>query len=86
MKSFVNEIHAARNVPTGKGTVIARVLKRLKLPKSSALMVGDSYVWDYLAAKKVGVDGLLMDTVYLNKSAERVKRKIKNIDEVLQYI
>jgi len=69
-----------------QGVVIARVLKRPKLPKSSALMVGDSYVWDYLAAKKVGIDGLLMDTIYLNKSARQVKRKIKNIDEVLRYI
>lgn len=86
LETLVDEVHAARNVPTGKGVVIARVLKRLKLPKSSALMVGDSYVWDYLAAKKVGVDGLLMDVIYLNKSAGQVKRKIKNLDEVLKYI
>lgn len=86
LETLVNEVHAARNVPTGKGVVIARILKRLKLPKSSALMVGDSYVWDYLAAKKNGVDGLLMDAIYLNKSAGRVKRKIKNLDEVLEYI
>lgn len=86
LETLVNEVHAAQNVPTGKGVVIARILKRLKLPKSSALMVGDSYVWDYLAAKKVGVDGLLMDTIYLNKSAGRVKRKIKNLDGVLEYI
>ncbi len=86
LEPFVSEVHAARNVPTGKGAVIRRVLTRLKLPKSSALMIGDSYVWDYLAAKNVGVDGLLMDVIYLNTRAGRVKRKIKNLDEVFHYI
>jgi len=86
LDTLFDEVHAARGVPTGKGAVIERVLKRLGLPKSSALMVGDSYIWDYIAAKNVGVDGILMDAVYLNAAAGRVKRKIKNLEGVLRFI
>lgn len=92
LEKLLDEVHSARNVPTGKGVVIARVLKRLKLPKSSALMVGDSYRWDYLAAKHVGVEALLMKTDYLESykkrypGARRLKRVIKNLDEVLPFV
>ena len=92
LESLFDEAHAARNIPTGKGHVIARVLKRLNLSKRSALMVGDSYVWDYLAAKHIGVDALLMETDYLSiyreiyPGARRLKRTIKNIDETLLYL
>lgn len=87
LETLFDEVHAARNIPTGKGAVITRVLKRLGLSKRSALMVGDSYLWDYIAAKNVGVEGLLIDTAYLktHTGAGRVKRIIKNINEVLFY-
>jgi len=92
LNDLFNEVHSARNVVTGKGDVICRVLKRLKIPKKSALMVGDSYRWDYLAAKNVGVNALLMDTGYLQSykdiypGACRVKRLIKNIDEIVKFL
>jgi len=67
---------------------MARILKRRDLSRRSALMVGDSYVWDYLAEKNEGIDGLLIDTPYRQTSggAGRIKRLIKNIDEVLPYL
>lgn len=88
LEKLFDEVHAARNVESGKGDVILRVLKRLKLSKNSALMVGDSYKWDYLAAKKVGVDCVLMNTDYLKKSpgAGRVKHTINNLQEIFKYL
>jgi len=88
LEKLFNEVHAARNVESGKGDVILRVLKRLKLSKNSALMVGDSYKWDYLAAKNVGIDCVLMNTDYLKKTsgAGRVKRIIINMQGISKYL
>jgi len=86
LDTLFDEVHAARGVPTGKGAVIKRVLKRHGLPNSAAIIVGDSYVWDYIAAKNVGVEGVLMDTPYLSARAGRVKRKIKNLEGILSYV
>jgi len=92
LEHLLDEARTSRNVIHGKGDVITRILKRRGLPKSSALMVGDSYRWDYLAAKKVGVKSLIMDTSYLKEYAKmypgagRIKNKIKTIREVLDYV
>ncbi len=85
LDALFDEVHSARPVPSGKGAVIKRVLKHFDFPRSAAVIVGDSYVWDYLAAKSVGVKGILMDTPYLSPSASRVRCKIKNLEEILPY-
>ena len=77
-------IYTARPYPWGKGKVIASVLKKKKIPKSRALLVGDSYVYDYLSAKKVGVECLLLRTAYLTVPPEEKSIKtIKNLKELL---
>lgn len=92
LEDLFDEVHTARNVVTGKGDVIVKVLERLGIPKKSAIMIGDSYRWDYMAAKKVGVKGLIMDTRYLSEYAKtypgagRIKRKIKTVGDVFSYI
>jgi len=86
LEELVDEVHAARPVPSGKGAVIRRVLRRHGLSRSAAIIVGDSYTFDYLAAKNVGVEGLLMDTPYLSPGAGRVKHKIKKLEEIMPYV
>lgn len=78
LDGIFDETHSSRNYPEGKGEKILRVLKRRKIPKSKALMVGDSYAWDYLSAKRVGVDALLVRSAYMKNGG----RKIAAIDDV----
>jgi phosphoglycolate phosphatase-like HAD superfamily hydrolase len=88
LEKLFDEVHAARNIRSGKGDVIIRVLKRLGLSKNLALMVGDSYKWDYLAAKKVGVDCVLMNTDYLktNPGVGRVKSIINRLEDIIGFL
>ncbi len=83
--SIFDEIYAARNKQDGKGEVILRVLKRKCIPKSRALMVGDSYRYDYLSAKRIGVDALLIKSDYMrgHPRAEGGGVIIKDIAEII---
>ena len=57
---LVSLFHSVRSSlgsdPQGKAGVMLDVLKVLNLNKEDALMVGDSYFYDYMAAKDVGID------------------------------
>ena len=70
-----------------KGEEILKFLKKYKLPKTQALMIGDSYSYDYLSAKKVGVDAVLLKSSYLKHPArgQRVKKLIDEIEDVLDF-
>lgn len=50
--------------PDDKATIITRVLKSLKLKKEDAVMVGDSYLYDYKPAKDAGVDAFLIENPF----------------------
>jgi len=71
-----------------KGKIILKILKKRKIPKSQALMVGDNYVWDYKPVKEMGIDALLIDSHYRNQHpvAKRVKNTIKKLSEVLNFV
>lgn len=81
-----DEVYTARNHRAGKGEVILRVLKQKSIPKSRAVMVGDSYRYDYLSAKRVGVDALLIKSEYMREQprAEGGKVIIENLSEIIQ--
>ena len=51
-------------------------------------MMGDNYRWDYVPARDVGIDALLMDSDYLKRDRQgrRVRKTLKRLDDVLQYI
>ncbi len=75
--------------PDPKDIAILEVIKDRKIPKSKALLVGDSYKFDYLAAKNCGIDCLLIDSFKHTKEYseyKRVKKRIKNIGELLDYV
>jgi FMN phosphatase YigB (HAD superfamily) len=79
-------VYTARNYPSGKGKVIESVLKKRKIPKSKALLIGDSYLYDYCSAKSVGVDSLLIKTAYMKQPARgrKIQRTIKEIEDILK--
>ena len=92
--NFFDEIRPSyssikRNRPDPKNIAILDVLGRRKISKRNALMIGDSYNFDYLAAKSCGVDCVLIhafEHVKDDKQYKRVHKKIKKLNEVLKYI
>lgn len=77
-------VYATKDYHGSKGKFILKILKKRKIPKSKALMIGDSYKWDYKPAKNIGVDALLIESEY-----EPMKNKskiIKKLSDVFKYI
>jgi putative hydrolase of the HAD superfamily len=71
--------------PNGKAKIILEVLKDLNLEKSDALMVGDSFVYDYLAAKNIGVDAVWIENP-VSKIPEVLPDDMKTIKELADLI
>jgi magnesium-dependent phosphatase-1 len=85
LQDLFDEVYATRGDPKSKGEYILRILKKYGLRKKDSLMVGDSYLWDYSSARTVGVDSLLIETDHMGQGS-RVKRKIKNVREILDFV
>ena len=83
-----NEVHATRKYHGSKGKHILRILKKYNIPKKYALMVGDSYEWDYKPAKSVGIDSVLIGNNYGESQhvVKKVKMNVKKISEILKYV
>jgi len=84
-EDLFDEVHATREYPGSKGKVMLKVLKRRKIPKSKALMVGDSYKWDYKSAKDIRVDALLIESEY-EPMKSRLKGTIKKLSDIFAHI
>lgn len=67
--------------PDDKAGVMLEVLEKLELQKSDALMVGDSYFYDYLAAKNVGIDAFFI-TNSAAKMPDTIPTDLRSITEV----
>lgn len=85
LDTIFDEIYTARNYREGKGEVILSVLRKNGIPKSRALMVGDSYRFDYLSARRIGVDALLIKSEYMrgHPRAEGGTVIIENLAEII---
>lgn len=59
---LLDDINVAPEVVNGKAQRIAAWLLRHNVAPERALMVGDTYQWDIVAANSVGVEGLLLDS------------------------
>ena len=83
-----DEIHAARSYAASKGEIMCAVLERLRIPKEEALMVGDTYDWDYKIARQFGIDSVLIDSTYRQEHAEakQVSRVISELYELLPFL
>ena len=88
LNEFFDEIHATRERQESKGEFIVRILKKHNIPKNRALMIGDSYLWDYKPARNVGVDALLIASDYQksDKQGKRIQKTIEKLSDVLKYI
>jgi FMN phosphatase YigB (HAD superfamily) len=82
LENIFDEVHATKEIPSSKGEFIEEILKKNSIPKKSALMVGDSYKWDYNSAISKGIDAVLIKTKYENQIIKE-EHIIKNINEML---
>lgn len=87
MENLFDEIHATRGYFESKGEYILKILKRRKIPKKYALMIGDQYLWDYKPARDSGIDALLIDSEYRKSSpgGKRIKKTIKQLKNILEH-
>lgn len=85
---LLDDIQVAPDRQDGKGLMITKLLKQSGLKPEDALMVGDSYKWDYDAAQNVGVDAALLDSDYERDLAKQmgVTNLIKDLRGVLALI
>jgi FMN phosphatase YigB (HAD superfamily) len=85
LAELFDEVYATSEQPEAKGEKIGEVLKRHNLTKHDALMVGDSYKWDYIPAQSVQVDAVLINSDYHqeNKENEPVENLIHDLDDLL---
>ena len=88
LHEIFDEVYSTRPYPESKGEFMLSILERLKIPKSEALMVGDSYLWDYEPAKKNGIDALLIKSDYMDEHEEvkNVKNTISELNDIFKYI
>lgn len=84
LEELFTEVHATREYHASKGEYIAEILKRLKIPKTKALMIGDNYPWDYKPVRSIGVDALLVESDYMKKD-KRLKT-INKFSDLLSYV
>lgn len=66
---------------SGKVAIMLDVIKELGLKKKDALMVGDSYFYDYLAAKDAGVDAYFIKNE-VARMPEVIPTDIQSINEI----
>ncbi len=67
--------------PNGKIGVMLQVLDVLKMGKEDALMIGDSFYYDYQAAKDAGIDALWIEN-NVGKVPEVMPTDLQSIKEV----
>ncbi len=72
---------SAGDDPNGKVAIILDIIKKLNLTKEDALMVGDSYFYDYLAPKEAGIDALFIENE-VSRMPEEIPTNLQTIKEV----
>lgn len=69
------------NDPNGKVAIMLEILAGLGLEKEDALMVGDSYFYDYLAAHENGIDAFFIEND-VSKRPEMMPTNLQSIKEI----
>lgn len=67
--------------PNGKGHLMLDLIKREGLNLNDALMIGDSYFYDYIAAKNIGIDAFWIENPAA-KIPEVLPKDLKKISEL----
>ncbi len=88
LENLFDEVHATTVEHSSKGEFMLRILKERKIPKSKALMVGDSYLWDFKPAKERGIDALLIKSKYIHEheAVRDVKTTINKLSDIFTHI
>ena len=71
--------------PNGKAKIMLEVIQKRGLSRQDAVMVGDSYFYDYLPAKEAGIDAYFIDSP-VARMPEVVPRDLQRIQEVSDLI
>jgi len=85
LDKLFDEVHATRGDFRSKGKFMIKILRKRRIPKSKALMVGDSYEWDFEPAKKNGIDALLIESEY-EPMKKQIKGTIKKLSDIFAHI
>ncbi len=74
--------------PNGKVAVMLGILDRLGLTKKDALMVGDSYFYDYLAPCEAGIDAFFIENevAKMPESTPVDMQSIKEVSDLLNIV
>lgn len=85
---LLDDIQIAPDYPSGKGERMTELLKVYGLQAEDALMIGDTFQWDYQAAQDIGIDALLIRSEYQQEFIKELPkdRVITELIEVLRYI
>jgi len=72
----------------GKVNIMLEILKDLDMSKDDALMIGDSYFYDYLAAKNNSIDALFIDNdvAKMPEEPDKTIRKINELEDILELL
>jgi phosphoglycolate phosphatase-like HAD superfamily hydrolase len=80
-KLFYSCRASAGDDPNGKVAIILDTIKELNLTKEDALMVGDSYFYDYLAPRQAGIDAFFIENE-VSKMPDEIPTDIQKVKEV----
>ena|SRR3989338_2538306 len=88
MSELFDEIHVTQPHESSKGEFMMEILTRRNIPKKDALMVGDTYEWDYATAVRNGIDAVLIESQYQKEhpKGRNVRRTISALKDVLKYV
>src|SRR3989344_536856 len=88
IKDLFDEFHPTSRSTASKGKKMLDILKKLNLSKPEALMVGDSYKYDYLPARAVGIESLILRSAYLKRPAhiQKYGKLINEVSDVLKFL
>ncbi len=85
---LLDDVQVAPDYREGKGERITVLLEKYGLNSEDAIMVGDTFGWDYLSAQDVGVDGLLIRSNYQSEFIAELdpSQVIDNLSDLLNRI
>jgi phosphoglycolate phosphatase-like HAD superfamily hydrolase len=84
LSNLFDETHATKEYPESKGEFIVKILKERNIPRKKALMVGDSFEWDYNSAREKGVDALLINSDY--EKTKINEDEVKKLSDAISYV
>lgn len=86
--NFFDEVHATKPYFESKGEHMTKIIKKYKIKKSEALMVGDIYLWDFVSAKKAGIKAILFKHMYdpMPHHYKKIRSIVSNFNEVMDYV